>query len=66
MDKTETLAEFGPQDTEEDLAEILLIVALTTSNYRNGQNRDTGRIWSTRHRENRRGRDNQEWTTQRH
>ena len=57
MDNTETLAEFGTQDTEEPEREGTI---------RNGQHRDTGRIWYTRHRENRRGRDNQEWTTQRH
>ena len=57
MDNTETLTEVGTQDTEKTEGEGTI---------RNGQPRDTGRIWYTRHRENRRGRDNQEWTTQRH
>jgi hypothetical protein len=46
MDNPETLAEFGTQDTEKTEGEGTI---------RNGQPRDTGRIWYTRHRENRRG-----------
>jgi hypothetical protein len=51
MDNTETLAEFSPQDTEKTEGEGTI---------RNGQHRYTGRMWYTRHRENRSGRDNQE------
>ena len=57
MDNTDTLAECGTQDTEKTEVEGTI---------RNRQPRDTDRIWYTRHRENRRRRDNQEWTTQRH
>ena len=41
MDNTDTLTEFGTLDTEKTEGEETI---------RNGQPRDTGRIWYTRHR----------------